>query len=53
MIHLLKAQNDLSIENNLTKVTGSLAMLLYLAAKLASESFATKFKLRENKAQVC
>ena len=51
MIHLSRAQNGISIENNISKVTVSLAMLSHSLDKLGLESLSAKIILTVNKAQ--
>ena len=51
MIHLSRAQNGVSIENNIPKVTGALAMISQSVDKLALKSLSAKIILRVNKAQ--
>ena len=51
MIHLSRAQNGISVENNVSKVTGSLAMLSHSLDKSGLESLSAKIILRVNKAR--
>ena len=51
MIHLIRAQTQVSIENNAPKVTRSLGIISHSVDKLALKSFSAKIKLRVNKAQ--